>query len=107
MTLLGFATTSLRSYYELTCLHNSVTFIRQKLLIKTKKTEAMANEKVTSISKPKTIDVLMKGTAVLENKPTMKSKLPKKSIDVEQQFEQVSSLSIFFYNHSINFLNLW
>ena len=67
----------------------------------------MANEKVTSISKPKTIDVLMKGTAVLENKQTMKSKLPKKSIDVEQQFEQVSSLSMFFStHHSINFLNL-
>lgn len=55
-----------------------------------KKTETMANEKVTSISKPKTIDVLMKGTAVLENKSTAKFKLPKKSIDEEQQFQQVS-----------------
>ena len=58
--------------------------------MKTKKIEAMANEKVTSISKPKTIDVLMKGTAVLENKSIVKCKLPKKSIDGEEQFQQVS-----------------
>ena len=69
--------------------------------MKTKKNEAMANEKVTSISKPKTIDVLMKGTAVLENKSTVKCKLPKKSIDGEEQFQQVSLQNdscLFLYN---------
>ena len=50
-----------------------------------RKTQTITNDKVTSISKPKTIDVLMKGTAVLEKKSTIKSNVPKRSINYEQQ----------------------
>ena len=54
----------------------------------------MANEKVTSISKPRTIDVLMKGTAVIEQKTITTNNPPRKSI-VESENQNVRLLKLY------------